>query len=77
MIVFLSIVVGAVLVAAGWFVAKLKFDSEKGMSLSLTEIDKKYVPREMYVKIEEEVHGLRAEDEQKDEKENIRTFEPV
>lgn len=67
MVVILSIMIGGILVAAGWFVAKLKFDSEKGMSLSLDEIDKKYVPREMYTKLENDLQGVRTENFQKNE----------
>jgi DNA recombination protein RmuC len=67
--IVLGIFVGIILIAAGWFtgwfIAKFKFQGEKG--LSLDEVDKRYVARELYTKIESDLQVVKTENEQKEQ----------
>ena len=62
-----GIIVCAFLVVAGWFAARIKYENAQGSALSPDEIDKKYVSREMYGKLEDDLKDLDKEKDQKND----------
>src|SRR3990167_9389450 len=62
-----GIIVCVGLVIAGWFAAKFWIEKGQAQGFSLDEIDKKYVSREMYAKIESDLQGLREENNQRNQ----------